>query len=645
MERLQYKASFKQTDPERFEIVANAGSLMDFGNEAVAIDISEDLKLNCHTEKPPLLADHSYFSPIGHIESIEVEDGRIIARGVFSVENEDAAKIKSSLALGFPWQASLGFSVNAGFKYSKGDQAKTKSGRVFNCNKKTTIATDVTIWECSVVLFGADNKTAVKRAAGVYDFEELKSGKMEELKKEPIEKQENQKEDLKFEAKQEELEELKKAAADKIRAAEKEELSRIGKIKEIAEKYNASAEIAAAIDSGESPESFELKVLRASFGKPPKIQNKIEEGQESKVFEAVALQAAGFNANGYSDAVLSQAEKLRGRDFRDIFEALSGFRPTYEQQKNADLWTAAASTHHLNSILTNSANAILLAAFEEQDNSFRDVFKVSSVPNFKTAERYRISSDFEFKKLENGEEMRHGYMDDQKWEVKAEVYGRQGELTYQDIVNGDALDVFGDIMRRFAYGANKAIQRKAWSLFLNPAADASSNAYYSAAHGNYRTASPLTAANLADAVAAFITRKRGFGADADELLGIKPELLIVPPSLKYTAELITKATTFSPAAQTVANYNPHSNYGWKVVTVTELEDATYGGAYSGTTWYLGANPNKISGFEIVFLNGQQAPTLRQNDVAIGRLGIQFDGHVDFGVGQQDWRALQQNVAS
>lgn len=625
-------------DGDSFEIVANSAALMDFGGEAVVIDIGDKLRLSSHTDKPPLLVDHDYSRPIGHIETLNVEDNVIKARGIFSIDNEDSRKIKESLASGFPWQASLGFTVNAGFRYGKGEELKTQAGDSFKCSKRTTRATDITVWECSVVLFGADNRTSMKLAQDA-QLKDDSNNIMDNLQ-EPI------KEPVKVDAKAPTIdsEKLEREAIERVRAREKQELERIEAIKAIADKYDAADKIGAAIDAGDTPEKFELNVLRASYGSAPKTPAPTEQENETQVLEAAAILSAGYQPKGYSEKIVEAANAQRGKDFRDIFEAATGFRPTYEQQKNADLWTAAASTYNLGSILTNCANAILLQAFEEQDTEFREVFKVSTVSNFKTAERYRLASDFEFKKIENGEEFSHGTLDDTKWTIKADVYGRQGELTYQDIVNGDALDVFGDIMRRFAWGANRAINKKVWSLFLNPVADASGNDYFSAAHGNLVASSALTAANLATNAATFITRKRGFGVDADEILGIRPELLIVPPSLKYTADLITKATTFSPVASTISNYNPHSGYNWRVISVADLEDSTYGGGYSASTWYLAANPAKIAGFEIAFLNGQQAPTIRQGDIAIGRLGIQFDGHVDFGVSQQDYRAVMKCTA-
>ena len=212
-----------------FNIVANAGSLMDFGAECVALDISEQTVINTHTQKPPLLVDHDYGRPVGHIESLNVDGDIIRARGVFSIDNDDSRRIKASLKNGFPWQASLGFTINAGYKYRAGDIAKTRNGKAFKCSKKTTVTNDFTVWECSIVLFGADNQTDVKLSAA-----NLKLLEGEKLENEKQTDNQPPIDNNKIEAKQPDVDEMKRAALAKIRDAEQAELERIGKIKEIA---------------------------------------------------------------------------------------------------------------------------------------------------------------------------------------------------------------------------------------------------------------------------------------------------------------------------------------------------------------------------------------------------------------------------
>ena len=615
LERMQ-----AENDLPRVKIVANAGSLMEFDDGDVILNI-DGLNITSHSDKPPLLHSHDWQRPIGHFENCTIENGRIMVTALLSCDNADAREVATSLNNGFPWQASLGFSITDYQEFSPGETIKA-NGQTYKASNKTYLANAIDVWECSVVLFGADDKTAVLKA------------KQKEEKKEMEETKENKIETIDVNA---EIEKARNA----IKEAEQKEIARVNALKELAEKYNAQASLADAIACDKDAGTFELEVLRASYGKAPAVQVKKEEGENvedvKKVFECAAVKRAGLNASHYDAKTQETADKYRNHDFRDLFEALTGYKPTYEARRQGDVWTAGASTYNLNSLLADAGSAIMLQAFESDLQQWRNVFKVSTVNDFKTVDRWRTGADVEFKKLANGGEMEHFTADDYKFQIKADVYARQGEVTYQDLVNGQFLDVFAEIMRRFAQGAGEAINKACWTEFLNPPADAQGNAFYSAAHNNLKTSCALTYANLAQAVSAYVTRKRDFGADKDAYLGIRPTKIIVPTELEWTARLITKAGTFSPQASTVVDYNPASAYGFEVVSIPQLSDATFGGAYSADDWYLSNDPNRLASFEIAFLNGQQAPSIRQQDITCGRLGIAFDGHIDFGVASEDYR--------
>ena len=618
-----------EDDFSKIKIVANAGSVMSFPDSPdVVLDI-ENLKVATHSAAPPILHSHEWSRPVGHFLNCSIQDGKILVEAALSCENKDVSEIKASLKNGFPWQASLGFSIDNGRKYKAGETF-TANGQEYKAENETILATEITIWECSVVLFGADSETSVVKAKAK---EKGKTDMTEEKKEMIVEATAAPAVDYAAEA--------EKAKAE-VKKAQLEEISRIKALKELAEKYEASEKLVSAIENNIEPAAFELEVLRASYGKAPAVQVKKEESMQEdsgKVFEAAAIRRAGYTPKGYSDKVLEAADKYVNYDFRDMFEALTGYKPTYEARRAGDVWTAGASTYNLNSLLADAGSAIMLQAFEADFQDWRKVFKVSSVSDFKTVDRWRVAADVEFKPLANGGEMTHFVADDYKFQIQAGVFARQGEVTYQDLINGQFLDVFGEIMRRFAQGASEAINKKCWSLFLNP-----STGFYSTAHENLLTNKALTFANLGAAATAYQIRKRGYGADRDAYLGIRATKLIVPAELEWTANLITKAGTFSPQSSTVSDYNPAKNYGFEVITVPQLSDASLGGNYSGSTWYLSNDANRLAAFEIAFLNGKQAPTLRQQDLTIGRLGIAFDGHVDFGVAEEDYRGMMQITA-
>ena len=628
-------SSTPEDDFNKIKIVANAGSVMEFPDGDVVLDIDR-LTIAKHSNAPPILHSHDWQRPIGHFLNCSIEDGAILVEASLSCANKDVDEVKASLKNGFPWQASLGFSLTDYETYDKGEKFSA-NGQDYTAENKTYLATGIEVWECSVVLFGADGATSVVKAKQqpkeeIIMAEELKQATTETAP--AIEAKATPTPDFEAQA---------RAAAEKIREAELKECARIDALKKLADQYEAQTKLADAIKAGTDAPTFELEVLRASYGKAPAVQVKAEESSmenKSEVFKACAIRHAGLTPKGFSDKVLEAADKYQYHDFRDLFEALTGYQPTYDARRQGDIWTAGASTYHLDSLLVDAGNAIMLQAFDlDFQDGWRKIFKVTSVSDFKTVDRWRVGADVEFKELANGGEMTHFTADDYKFQIQAGVYARQGEVTYQDLINGQFLDVFGEIMRRFAQGAIEAINKKCWTLFLNP-----STGFYSASHQNLRTNSALTYANLGAATTAYQIRKRGFGADADAYLSVRPTKLIVPAELEWTANLITKAGTWSPAASTVADYNPARNYGFDVITIPQLSDATFGGNYSGTTWYLSNDANRLAAYEIAFLNGKQAPALRQQDLTIGRLGIAFDGHIDFGVAEEDYRGMMQCTA-
>lgn len=63
---------------------------------------------------------------------------------------------------------------------------------------------------------------------------------------------------------------------------------------------------------------------------------------------------------------------------------------------------------------------------------------------------------------------------------------------------------------------------------------------------------------------------------------------------------------------------------------------------SAKAWYLLANPSDIPAIEICYLNGNRTPIIESAQADFENLGIKFRGYWDFGVRQQDWRAILKN---
>lgn len=565
-----------ETGNDKIKIVANTGGRMSFYDCDVIIKAGATI--STHTEKPPILKEHNRSLPIGFITSIEQNDNDILIEGELTFDNDIVNDIKVSSKRGFPWQASLGFTVNDFETIDVGEKgivngAEEKASRV-----PIKIANDITIWECSVVTFGADNKTE-SVVIPAEDTNKLNNEQNEDV----------------------------------VKAIDENEVVEQPTVKQAF----SNIEIVKF-------EKQQLEELRAMSEQTPNINHQRAQFNAQNILCELVGRQLGVKT-GANEYELEAADKMQNRDFRGVFEELTGYNATYDQHYNPRLWVeAAASTYNLGGVLSSVANALVLRYTQQAQQVWRDVFKVTSTSNFKTNTRYRLETGFEFEKTARGADAPHATMDSRNYTIKAESFSKQFCIEYQDIKDGEALNVFADTIAAIANGAQKSINRAAWSTFMSNAGDSSTWESSTVA------SKPLTFANLSAQIAAFITRVDTKTKDKAQMIGVAPAVIVVPPSLKMTAEIILKSTLQQRDGSNVNDFNPLQNYGLKIACPYELENTAYTN-YSASSWYLVANPAEIPAFEITFVDGRQAPQIRQESEFIGNRGLEFDGWLDFGV--------------
>jgi hypothetical protein len=181
----------------------------------------------------------------------------------------------------------------------------------------------------------------------------------------------------------------------------------------------------------------------------------------------------------------------------------------------------------------------------------------------------------------------------------------------------DDLNALSMIPQRMGRGAALAMNEAIWSEF-----QASNSSYYqsvSAASGNALSLSSLTSATTA-------FRKL---TDPDgNPLGIAPRVLLVPPELEITAAQLMSSSLLILGDGTKAGgaVQPASNVlqgRYRVVVSNYLTSAS--------TWWLLADAADLATLDVVFLNGQQAPTIEQVAPDYQVLGVAIRGWMDFGV--------------
>ncbi len=146
----------------RFRMVAYTGTPMRLSGwrYPVIIDLAG---LGIPSQARPIRFGHDPMSGVGHTDSIRVEAGQLVATGVVSRDTAAAREIVASSKNGFPWQASVGASVEE-FEFVKESQKVMVNGQQYD--GPLNVVRKSSLGEISFVALGADGAPSASVAAG-----------------------------------------------------------------------------------------------------------------------------------------------------------------------------------------------------------------------------------------------------------------------------------------------------------------------------------------------------------------------------------------------------------------------------------------------------------------------------------------------
>ena len=624
----------------RFSMIAYTGGLMRIAGwrHPVVVDLAG---LAIPSQSRPIRFGHDANSGVGHSDSIRVEGGNLVAAGVISRDTVAAREVVASSKNGFPWQASIGASVEQ-HEFVKDGKAVLVNGREFvgpvNVVRRSVLG------EISFVDLGADGNTSANVAASAVEDSE------------PSHNQENPvmtitavADETAAPATTVQAGGVPAPAADdpvgQMRQRMAAETKRIEAVRALCAGKNPKIE-ARAIEEGWNETQTELALLRDSRSVVPPFIGARRQAPTPQVFEAAALMASGMSMvrveSFYDDPILTAAERLRGVGFQEFCEIVCG-QPLPRFRSNASEWLQAAfSTASLPGILSNIANKMLLEGYSYVEDAWRRIAKIASVNDFKEHSRYRLNGNFTFEQVGPAGELKHGQVDEQKFGQKADTHGIMFSLTRQMIVNDD-MGAFTDMPRQIGMGAAEAIADAVWGLWLRNPVGLDGKQFFSSDHRNLVTGvdSVLNVPGLTKAEVIFSEQLKPNGRP----LGIPASILLVPTALKVPAEMLMKSVTLnettyvdpvSKESVSKPSANPHMGK-FEIVSSVYLSSAAFAG-HSSRAWYLLSDPNRLPAIEIAFLNGVDRPTVEKTDADFNTLGIVFRGYIDFGVREQDFRA-------
>lgn len=609
---IEASADGNPTALPRFQMVGYTGSPMRVAGwrHPVILDLAG---LSIPSQSRPIRFGHDPLSGVGHTDSIRVEQGQLVAAGVVSRDTAAAREVVTSSKNGFPWQASVGASVEE-YEFVKENQQVTVNGKQHagpvNVVRKSTLG------EISFVDLGADGATSASVAAN-----QLTDGDFDtDDSQEPVMPQTE--------------------SAQAIRAAAIAETERINAVRRVCAGRHPQIE-ARAIKEGWSEQRTELQVLREDrpaapaihcrdvsvtsmvleaacmlAGKAPDVEEQFDEPtldaadrrfKGSINFQELLLEAAW--ANGYD-----------GRSFRDHRTVL---RFAFGQGI-----AAASTTMDIGGILSNVANKFLLDGFFSVERTWRNICAVRNVSDFKTVTSYRLIGKDQYELVQPGGEIKQGSLGQETYSNKADTYGLILSIDRRDIINDD-LGAITTVPRKLGRGSGLKINDVFWTVFLNNAT------FFVAGNKNYQ-AGANTVLNIDGLTTADVMFNDQVDTD-QKPIGIMPAILLVPTALNAIGTQLYKSLELrdnTTNAKTPVG-NPHVGR-FRVEVSRYLANAQYPGN-SSKAWYLLAEPVDLPVIEVAFLNGQESPTIETAEADFNQLGIKMRGYHDFGCAMQDPR--------
>lgn len=619
-----------QTKLPKFKMTAYTGTAMRVGmyGYPVVVDLA-GLKITAQNR--PIRYQHDPLAGVGHTDSITIEGGKkLVATGVISRDTPEAREVVASSKNGFPWQASMGVSVEEYEFVRKGEKTQA-NGRSFD--GPVYVVRAGTLNEISFVDLGADDKTSAKIAAKAK--EGIMPGKIPSGQETVVEAQDGA-EGTGTEATPPIT---ASATTDEIRAAAAAETTRIADIRKLFAGKHADIE-AKAIGEGWDKTKAELELMRADRPQAPAVHSSPDSKPTANVLEAAVCMATRLHnvEKTYDDQTLSAAQKrfrhgiglqellleaawangYTGRTFRETRDVLRfAFAPDVR---------AANSVVDISGILSNVSNKFLLAGFMIAERTWRNICSVRNVPDFKQVTSYRLTGTDTYQKVAPGGELKHGTLGEESFTNQADTYGLMLSIDRRDIINDD-LGAISTVPQKLGRGAGSKLNKVFWAEFMDNAS------FFAAGNNNY-----ISGAATVLGIDGLTTGEKTFmdQVDADgEPIGVMPQILLVPTALSALAGQIMKATEIrdTTASTKYPVTNPHAGK-FRVEVSRYLANSAYTG-YSSTAWYLLADPQELSTIEVAFLNGMESPTIETAEADFNRLGIQMRGYHDFGVSKQD----------
>ena len=560
----------------------------------------------------PIRLQHDAAQGVGHSTEVNNNGSNLRAKGIISRSTPAAQEVAASGKQGFPWQASVGLSVEESQFVGENETAQVNNRKH---SGPLTIARKSTLNEISFVDLGADTQTSAVVTGAAMTAQNGGSLMLEEIVTE-----------------RKRVKEIRAACAG-IKGVESLQLQ--------AEDEGWSVEQTKA-------QLFEhVKASKEAMGAaprhtlvtnpPPNIHIKASEfdGDVSEYIQAGAMVMRSHDELAVKHFGEQRTEFIRAHRPGSLKELLmnacqmKGIYP-----RNTNELMAAFSSISAPTALGSSMEKFLISAYEATEDTATKIAKPVDLNSFRPGAVLRLNNEkATLDELGPHSEMKHAFVGELAYQVQNSSFGKTIILSRQDIIN-DNSNMLDETPFSMGQAAKQKLGSKFWSYVLsNP------SSYFSSGNKNLATGggSALSFSSLTTAIAALLNRTNADG----EPISMKPATLVVGPSLLQTARgLLHSAELIQYVSSSIPTL-PRGNSMVGLVPNLEVESRleldNYGNSL--TNWFLFSSPSNAP-FLISYLNGARFPILQalpqSAEMQIGTISWQLI--FDFGIGSGDPKA-------
>jgi len=274
-------------------------------------------------------------------------------------------------------------------------------------------------------------------------------------------------------------------------------------------------------------------------------------------------------------------------------------------------------------LLENAMQKTLQAAYASAPDTWSRWCATGSVADFRDHPRYRLGSLPNLQDLtENGEFRNRPIPDADRSRVRAGTKGNIINLSRQAIINDD-LGAFLGLATAFGRAARRTIEADVYALLTSNSGNGPTMQ-----HGNIGTTQALTVTAIDNARTLMARQTDHTGI---EFLDLRPSIWLGPTELGGTARVINDSLYDPDANNKLQRANMVARVFGDIVDTPRLLG-------TDNRWYAVTNPADAPVFEVVFLDGNDAPYLElENGFDVD--GARWKARLDFGVGAIDWRGI------